>query len=472
MRQTAEPRRHDAGAPGRVTPADTLGVETDRPAGSVLVGMLFVGLLFFILGFATWLNGSLVPFLKIVCELNNFEALWVTFAFYIAYTVMALPAAAVLSRTGYKAGMTLGLALMGAGALLFIPAARTAQYGLFLAALFTLASGMTLMQTAINPYIVCLGPRESAAMRISVMGLFNKGAGIVVPLVFSSLMLADIDRYSPAALAALAPAARDAARGVLAQRLVFPYACMAGALFVVAVFIHFSRLRDLPADAGADAADANDARVDRFGVLRFPQLVLGALALFCYVGVEVIAGDTIGLYGHELNVANFGILTSYTMVCMVIGYLVGVVAIPRWLSQQNALWLSGMAGIVLALGVVLGATQGSGLSQALLGWTGLAPVPNSVLCLALLGLANALVWPAIWPLALAGLGRYTASGSAVLIMAISGGALLPLTYGRLSDLSSPQAGYWLLLPCYSMILWYAASGHKIRRWGRAGAGAA
>jgi glucose/galactose transporter len=417
---------------------------TKSATRDVVTGMLFVGLLFFILGFVTWLNGSLIPFLKIVCGLNNFQALWVTFAFYIAYTVMALPSAAVLRKTGYKKGMTLGLGIMGIGALLFIPAAQTRHYELFLAALFTLATGMTLMQTAINPYIVCLGPRESAAMRISIMGLFNKGAGIVVPLIFASLMLKDID---------------TASQSVLAQRLVFPYACMAAALFAIMLFIHFSTLREIPLDA-----DGADGRIDATSVLQFPQLVLGALALFGYVGVEVIAGDTIGLYGHELKVANFGVLTSYTMVCMVIGYLVGVVAIPRYLSQQAALVLSAALGVVLTVGVAVGSTHGDSLSRMLLGWSGAPLVPNSVMCLALLGLANAMVWPAIWPLALQGLGRYTASGSAVLVMAIAGGALLPLLYGHLSDVFTSRGAYWLLLPCYALILWYAVSGHKIRRW--------
>jgi glucose/galactose transporter len=417
---------------------------TKSATRDVITGMLFVGLLFFILGFVTWLNGSLIPFLKIVCRLNNFQALWVTFAFYIAYTVMALPSAAVLKRTGYKKGMTLGLGIMGLGALLFIPAAQSRHYELFLAALFTLATGMTLMQTAINPYIVCLGPRDSAAMRISIMGLFNKGAGIVVPLIFTTLMLKDID---------------TASQSVLAQRLVFPYACMAAVLFAIMVFIHFSSLRDLPPEV-----DAKDGQVDASSVLQFPQLVLGALALFCYVGVEVIAGDTIGLYGHELHVANFGVLTSYTMVCMVLGYLVGVVAIPRLMSQQRALMLSGLAGVLLTIGVSTGSTQHTGLSQALLGWTGAPLVPDTVMCLALLGLANAMVWPAIWPLALQGLGRHTASGAAVLVMAIAGGALLPLLYGRLADVFMPRTAYWLLLPCYALIFWYAASGHKIRRW--------
>lgn len=424
--------------------ANPSGQHTGSSTREVVVGMLFVGLLFFILGFVTWLNGSLIPFLKVVCQLSNFQALWVTFAFYIAYTVMALPSAAVLKRTGYKKGMTLGLGIMGIGALLFIPAAQSTRYELFLAALFTLATGMTLMQTAINPYIVCLGPRESAAMRISIMGLFNKGAGIVVPLVFTRLMLKDIDTASQA---------------VLSQRLVFPYACMAAVLFAIMAFIHFSSLREIPPEL-----DAADGRVDATSVLQFPQLVLGALALFGYVGVEVIAGDTIGLYGHELKVANFGVLTSYTMVCMVLGYLIGVVAIPRYLSQQRALVLSGLVGILLTIGVTTGSMHGAGLSQALLGWTGAPLVPDTVMCLALLGLANAMVWPAIWPLALQGLGRYTASGSAVLVMAIAGGALLPLLYGHLSDVATPRSAYWLLLPCYALILWYAASGHKIRSW--------
>jgi len=425
----------------------------------VVVAMMFIGLLFFILGFATWINGSLIPFLKIVCDLNNFQALWVTFAFYIAYTVMALPAAAVLSRVGYKNGMTLGLGVMAVGALLFIPAAKSTWYGLFLAALFTLATGMTLMQTAINPYIVCIGSRDSAAMRISIMGLFNKGAGVVVPLVFSSLVLSGMAGYSDAALAALDHAGRAAARAELSARLVFPYSVMAGALLLIMVFVHFSPLRDIPAEP-----DADDKQVQRFGVLRYPQLVLGALALFAYVGVEVIAGDTIGLYGRSLQVAHYGVLTSYTMGFMVLGYLVGALAIPRYLSQKNALLLSALAGIGFTVGVIGGSPTSGAISQLLLGWAGVPVVPDTVMYLALLGFANALVWPSIWPLALEGLGKYTASGSALLIMGIAGGALLPMLYGRVSDASNSQSAYWIMLPCYALILFYALKGHKMKAW--------
>lgn len=425
----------------------------------VVAAMFFIGLLFFILGFVTWLNGSLIPFLKIVCDLNNFQALWVTFAFYIAYTVMALPSAAILSRMGYKNSMTLGLGIMALGALLFIPAARTTYYGLFLFALFTLATGMTLMQTAINPYIVCIGSRESAAMRISIMGLFNKGAGVVVPLVFSALMLSGMGQYSDTALAALDQAGRDTLRAELSMRLVFPYTIMAGCLLLIMMVAKFSSLKEIPAEQ-----DQTDKSVEKKGVLQFPQLILGALALFFYVGVEVIAGDTIGLYGHSLSVVNFGILTSYTMGFMVLGYILGVITIPRLLSQKNALLLSAVGGILFTLGVALSSSVDTGVAQVLVGWAGVPLVPNTVMFLAMLGFANALVWPSIWPLALEGLGKYTASGSALLIMGIAGGALLPMLYGKFSDATNLQAAYWMMLPCYVFILFYALKGHKMKQW--------
>ena len=426
----------------------------------IIIAMLFISLMFFILGFVTWLNGSLIPFLKIVCDLNNFQALWVTFAFYIAYTVMALPAAAVMARIGYRKSMTAGLAVMAAGAFLFIPAAKSANYSVFLLALFTLASGMTLMQTAINPYIVCIGARDSAAMRISIMGLFNKGAGIVVPLVFSALILSGVEQYSDSAMQLLDQTARLQLRSELANRLIFPYTFMGLGLLLFTAIIYFS---NLPEIAQSDESDQSGASL--FSVLAFPQLVLGALSLFAYVGVEVIAGDTIGLYGRQLGLSNYAILTSFTMSAMVLGYVLGVVAIPRFLSQQQALLLSAVLGLVLTLGVTQATPASTALAQFLYGWSGLTLVPDSVLCLALLGLANALVWPAVWPLALAGLGKHTAAGSAFLIMGIAGGAILPMVYGRLADQGSHQAAYWIMLPCYLMIFWYALQGHKIRHWG-------
>ena len=427
--------------------------------GSTFVPMLIIGTLFFVFGFVTWLNGSLIPFLKIVCELNEFQALFVTFAFYIAYTFMALPSAIILKRTGYKSGMVLGLVVMAVGALLFIPAAQASHYALFLMALFILGTGLTLLQTASNPYIVCIGPRESAAMRISVMGLVNKAAGIVVPVLFTAWILTGMDQFDDAVLASLAQAERDARLAELSSRLVLPYIYMAIALLGLAAFVKFSPLAELALEEETEQVD------DKFGILAFPQVILGALALFMYVGVEVIAGDTIGLYGRGLGVAHFGSLTSYTMSFMVIGYILGVVAIPKYLSQERALIMSAVLGLFFTLGVMLSSQSSESISSVLFGWLGIPTVPNTVMFLALLGFANALVWPAIWPLALDGLGKFTGTGSALLIMGIAGGALLPLVYGHFSSVSeNPQMAYWVMIPCYIFILFYALKGHKLRHW--------
>ncbi len=429
---------------------------------STVLPMLIIGTLFFVFGFVTWLNGSLIPFLKIVCDLNEFQALLVTFAFYIAYVVMAIPMSMVLNRIGYKNGMVAGLGIMALGAVLFIPAAQSSYYALFLIALFTLGTGLTILQTASNPYIVCIGPRESAAMRISCMGLVNKGAGIVVPVVFTALILTGMDQFTPEALAALTAEEKASRIAELSNRLVQPYIYMTAALVALMAFVKFSPLPE----PDLEEAMIGDVKTQlQTSVLQFPQLVLGVVALFFYVGVEVIAGDTIGLYGQNLQVANFGTLTSYTMAFMVLGYLVGVSCIPKYLSQARALQGSAIFGLLFTLGVMFGSSDSHAIAELLFGWTGIPTVPDTVLYLAMLGFANALVWPAVWPLALDGLGKFTATASALLIMGIAGGALLPLVYGYFAHSSGDsQLAYWVMLPCYAFILFYAFKGHKIRQW--------
>lgn len=434
-----------------------------RPAGhSSVLPMIIIGILFFIFGFVTWLNGSLIPFLKIVCELNEFQALLVTFAFYIAYVVMALPMSFVLNKVGYKNGMVLGLLIMAIGAILFIPAAQTSHYAMFLAALFILGTGLTILQTASNPYIVCIGPRESAAMRISIMGLVNKGAGFVVPIIFTAWVLTGMEQFSAEALAVLTAAERTVQLAELSNRLVTPYIYMTVALLLLAAFVKFSPLPKLNLN---DSDETHTANTSWTAVFSHPQLILGVLALFVYVGVEVIAGDTIGLYGQGLGVAHFGALTSYTMAFMVLGYLVGVFCIPKYLSQDRALQGSAVFGLLFTLGVMFGSTDSSLIADILFGWSGIPVVPDTVMFLALLGFANALVWPAVWPLALQGLGKLTSTGSALLIMGIAGGAILPMVYGYLAhDSGNSQFAYWIMLPCYGYILFYAFKGHKLRQW--------
>ncbi|MDD3817877.1 MAG: sugar MFS transporter [Thiovulaceae bacterium] len=414
---------------------------------SSFVPMGILGVLFFIFGFVTWLNGSLIPYLQIICALDAFEALLVSFAFYIAYTVMAFPMSLVLEKTGYKNGMVLGLLVMGCGSLLFIPAAQSASYPLFLGALFVLATGLTILQTASNPYVVLLGPIESAAMRISIMGLINKGAGVAAPLVFTALVFGDMG----VSLEASQPQE-------LAQKLIVPYLAMAGVLGVLALFVRFSPLEEI-------VFEEEDA-MDKGSVFAFPHAVLGAVALFFYVGIEVIAGDTIGLYAQQLGTPYATSMTSFTMAFMVLGYLVGVAFIPRFLSQERALLLSALGGIMFTLAIVFSSQDSHAITQALWGHTSVPLLPDSLFFVALLGFANALVWPSIWPLALKGVGRYSAQVSALLITAIAGGALLPLVFGKLSLwLGNMQEAYAMGLACYAFILCYALWWHKKTSWG-------
>ena len=409
--------------------------------------MIIIGTLFFIFGFVTWLNGSLIPFLKVICDLSSFEALFVTFAFYIAYTVMALPMAYLLDKTGYKNGMSLGLVMMSVGSFLFIPAALNAEFILFLLALFTLGSGLTLLQTASNPYIVLVGPIESAAMRISIMGLINKSAGVLAPIIFTVLVFSGMGSAEDIKAQEIE---------TLAHKLIMPYSAMAGVLLLLTLFIKFSALEEI---------EFIEDEYDESSIFSFPRVILGAVALFFYVGIEVIAGDTIGLYAQSLGVVNATALTSYTMVFMVLSYLVGVFFIPKYLSQEKALIGSALLGIAFLLGVAFSSVSDDSISRLLWGWSGVATLPNSVTFVALLGLSNALVWPTIWPLALEDLGKHTAKASALLIMSIAGGALLPLAFGKIATLSgNMQESYLYGIICYVVILFFALKGHKMATW--------
>jgi len=412
--------------------------------------MLIIATLFFIFGFVTWLNGSLIPFLQIICELSEFEALFVSFAFYIAYTVMALPMAFVLEKTGYKKGMALGLGVMAFASLLFIPAALSAEYLIFLAALFLLGTGLTILQSASNPYVVFLGPIESAARRISIMGLINKAAGVIAPILFTAFIFSGMSIEQSAELL-------DSK--ALARELITPYIIMAGVLLVLMFFVRFSALPELSSNG------LKEDTYDKSTLLAFPQLILGALALFFYVGAEVIAGDTIGLYAQSLGLANATAFTAYTMAFMVLGYIVGILFIPKYLSTQKALLYSALFGVLFTLGAVYSSQTQSSIAAFIWGWSGLALLPDTIVFVALLGFANALVWPSIWPLALDGLGSYTQRGSALLIMAIAGGALLPLVFGKIMAFGiTMQEAYLMLILCYIIIGLYALSWHKKRSW--------
>ncbi|WP_215397171.1 sugar MFS transporter [Rheinheimera oceanensis] len=423
--------------------------------GYGLQPIIIIGVLFFMFGFITWLNGALIPFLQLVCQLSEVQALLIAFSFYIAYVVMALPMARVLIWSGYKNAMSIGLGLIALGCALFIPAALSQQFAVFLLAQFVVGSGLTLLQTASNPYLVRVGPEQSAAARISLMGILNKSAGVLAPLVFTWLVLQDLGHITAESLALLDEAQRLQQLEMLSLQLITPYAGIAVAILLLAVALRFSALPDLPAEPAPVSTGKGDT-----SVWQHRHLVLGVITLFCYVGVEVIAGDTIGLLGSALQVPGATTLTSYTLAFMVLGYSLGLLLVPRLLSQRQALAISAGLGLVLSVAILLSDTQSSAIAAVLWGWAGIPLLPDPVSLVALLGLANALVWPAVWPLALAGLGSLTPKGSALLIMGIAGGAVLPLVYGALSEQTGPVSAYMVLLPCYAMILYYALHGSK------------
>jgi fucose permease len=428
-----------------------------------IFSITIIGLFFFIFGFVTWLNGILIPFLRTACELNDFEAYFVTFAFYVSYLVMALPSSYVLKKTGFKNGMTVGLWIMAAGALIFIPAAMTRTFGLFLTGLFIEGTGMALLQTASNPYITIIGPPESAAKRISIMGIANKFAGAIAPIILASIILKDAAVLEAKIASAADAASRSLLLDEMAQRVIMPYIVMTITLILLGLLLRFAHLPEV--DTDAEDETIGEANLKKTSIWQFPHLLLGVVALFFYVGVEVIAGDSIIRYGQSIGIAmeSAKYYTSLTLLGMIFGYLMGIIFIPKYLSQTNALKLCTILGVIFSLGAIFTPVD-IVFTMPFVDLVTFQPLqlvlPVTVLFIALLGLANALVWPAMWPLALNGLGRFTKTGSAMLIMAIAGGALLPLLYGKLAVDFSTQTAYWICVPSYLVIMYYAFIGHK------------
>jgi FHS family L-fucose permease-like MFS transporter len=401
---------------------------------SYLGPLIIIGVLFFVMGFVTWVNGTLITFFKKAFSLDNTSSYLVTFAFFISYTVMAIPCSMVLKKTGFKNGMSLALMVMAVGTLIFIPAAEMASYPLFLVGLFTIGIGLTVLQTASNPYATILGPRESAAQRISVMGIANKGAGIISQIVIGKLLLAGVASTDP--------------KEEL-DKVVVPYLVLTAVLVGLALLIRLTKGLVEVSEEEDEPSGMGQVTTQKTSVFQYPNLVLGVLALFCYVGVEVIAADTIINYGVSLGIPEeeARVFGAYTLGGMMFGYVLGIVLIPKFVSQQAYMIFSAVLGLVVTVAAIM--------------TTGFA----SVMCIAVLGFANAVIWPALWPLALSGLGKFTKIASALLVMGISGGAILPLVYGGIADsIGSTQQAYWVMVPLYFFILYFGLSGHKKKSW--------
>ena len=409
--------------------------------------IIIIGILFFVFGFVTWLNGTLIPFLKLACQLKtDTQAFFVTFSFYMAYFFLSIPSSYVLKRTGYKNGMALGLFIMAIGSVTFIPAAYGRNFGLFLTGLFVQGMGLSLLQTASNPYISILGPIESAAKRISIMGICNKGAGMLSPLIVGGLVLKNASSIEGQITKATDATKKEMLLNQLAQRVINPYIIITVILVALAIIISKSSLPEIVAEEKTPGI--NKPEIEKTSVFQYPHLMLGVLCLFLYVGVEVMAGDAIGTYGKHMGMPldQTKYFTSFTLFAMLAGYVVGIFTIPKIISQQKALSVSAVLGVIFTVAVFMSD-----------GYT-------AITFIALLGLANALMWPAIFPLAIDGLGKFTKFAAALLVMAIAGGAIIPLIYSSLRDmvhLSNAMSFLVCMLPCYLYIFYYSVKGFRV-----------
>ena len=419
-----------------------MSVSNANAQPSYLGSIAIIGALFFVFGFVTWLNGPLISFAQLAFDLDEVGAFLVPMAFYLSYFFLALPSSAILRRTGMKRGMALGLLVMAIGAAVFGEFTTQRWYPGALGGLFVIGAGLALLQTAVNPYISILGPIEGAAQRIAVMGICNKIAGILAPLVLGALVLHGMGDLA-AQVKAADPATKAQLLDTFATSIHAPYLVMAGLLAVLAVGVLFSPLPELRAsEANRDAGGDHSGRSLR----HYPHLWLGALCIFVYVGVEVMAGDAIGAYGHSfgLPLDKTKFFTSLTLTGMLVGYVVGLIVIPRFISQERYLSLSAVLGVLLSIGAFV--THGY----------------VSVAFVAALGFANAMMWPAIFPLGIRGLGRHTEVGSALMVMGIAGGAVVPQLFAVLKQHMNFQLVFLILMvPCYLYILYFAVAGHKV-----------
>ena len=422
---------------------------------TILAGM------FFIFGFVSWVNSILIPYFRIACELTHFESYFVAFAFYIAYFVMAIPSGILLKKVGFKRGIMYGFMLTALGAFLFVPAALVRQFEIFLIGLFSIGTGLAILQTAANPYVTIIGPIESAARRISIMGICNKFAGIISPLIFAALILKadDSELFSLIESGTLDAITKSAMLDELIQRVIVPYAILGGLLVLAGIGIRYSILPEINTDEQNATDEKENGHNSKKSIFDFPYLILGALAIFFHVGTQVIAIDTIITYANSMGIdlLEAKVFPSYTLACTMIGYVLGILIIPKYVSQTKALIICTILGLLLSFGVVF-----ADFNVTLFGHQ----ANISIFLLCALGFPNALIYAGIWPLSIHGLGKFTKTGSSLLIMGLCGNAILPLIYGYFAEVYDLRIGYWILIPCFLYLIFFATKGHKINSWKR------
>lgn len=432
---------------------------------TTIMSMIILAFLFFIFGLVSWVNTILVPYFQLTLQLSNIQSSFVTFAFYIAYLVMAIPSSFLLNKVGYKKGMMFGLWCMAIGALLFVPAAYWRTYQLFLLGLFLLGVGLAILQSAANPYVTIVGPIESAAKRMSIVGTGNKLAGVIANLIFAGVVIRESDKVLMREIESgiYTGEKLDAVLDNLIKGVMTPYLILAIALFIFGIIIRYSVLPELdPSVVNKRSAEDESSKKS---ILQYPALILGVIAMFFHIGTQMIALATSIQYAGTMGESLAGPaknIPSYTMLLTFLGYFIGIILIPKYLKQRNALLIC--ASINLFLSILIITTAGT---VNFLGVTS----DISLWYLVMMGLPNALLYAGIWPLAINGLGRNTNLGAAFLVMALCGSAFMPMIYHSLVELNSSVSSfeamknaYWILIPAFAYIVWYAAYGFRIKNW--------
>ncbi|MGQ1889295.1 glucose/galactose MFS transporter [Thermophagus sp. OGC60D27] len=392
----------------------------------LMVALVILGAMFFAIGFALGINSYLIPLLKSRLSISSAESYLVLAATFSAFLIFGYPASFVIAKIGYKRTMGLSFLLFALGFYLYIPSGKMESLPLFLVASFISGMGNTFLQASVNPYVTILGPIESAARRMSIMGIMNKLAWPVAPFFLALVIGKSVETVS-------------------FPDTTLPFIIIIGLFVLLGVVSLISPLPEVKA-VGEDEANVEDCpyAAKKTSIWQFPHLLLGILALFLYVGVETIALGTMVDYAESLNLVNPEFYAWISPVGMIIGYLVGIVFIPKYLSQSTALVASAIVAIGGSLLVVV------------------TPPEISIFCVGIIALGCALMWPAIWPLAMTDLGKFTKQGGSLMVVAIVGGALFPIVYGFIKDLAGAQNAYWIAVPIFGYILYYALKGHKIR----------
>ena len=394
-----------------------------------LFPLAIIGLFFFSIGFALGINSYLMPVLEKSMHISGAASSLLLAATFVPFLLFGIPATRCIKAIGYKRTMALSFVIFAVAFGLFILAAKQNSLTWFLIASFVSGAANAVLQASVNPYVTILGPMDSAARRISCMGISNKLAWPVTTLFISLVIGKGIGE-------------------VELTDLYLPFTIIIGIFLLLGLIALLAPLPDVKAEGEEESGEdiANNSYADqKTSILQFPHLLLGCLALFLYVGVETISLATATGYAQSLGLEgdNYGFIPS---VGMIVGYLCGVIFIPRYLSQAAAMRICAIVALVGSVAVAV-------VSNPVI----------SVYCIFLMALGCSLMWPALWPLAMADLGKFTKSGASLLTMAIAGGAVMPWLRGLLQDATSYQTSYWVSVPCFLFILYYGLAGYKIRR---------